>query len=52
MISEDHVILKTAVMMLKIHRNKLHFTFSRCFYPKRLTNEDNISKPNVVHIAR
>ncbi len=25
MISEDHVTLKTAVMMLKIHRNKLHF---------------------------
>ncbi len=26
MISEDHVTLKTGVMMLKIHRNKLHFT--------------------------
>ncbi len=25
MISEDHVTLKTAVMMLKIHRNKLQF---------------------------
>jgi len=25
MISEDHVTLKTGVMMLKIHRNKLHF---------------------------
>jgi len=26
MISEDHVTLKTEVMMLKIHRNKLQFT--------------------------
>ncbi len=25
MISEDHVTLKTAVMMLKIHRNKFYF---------------------------
>ncbi len=25
MISEDHVTLKTAVMMLKIHRNKWQF---------------------------
>ncbi len=25
MISEDHVTLKTGVMMLKIHRNKLQF---------------------------
>ncbi len=25
MISEDHVTLKTAVMMMKIHRNKLQF---------------------------
>ncbi len=24
-ISEDHVTLKTGVMMLKIHRNKLQF---------------------------
>ncbi len=25
MISEDHVTLKTGVMMMKIHRNKLQF---------------------------
>ncbi len=27
--------------------NQLSFTFSRCFYPKRLTNDDNRSSQNI-----
>ncbi len=27
--------------------NQLSFTFSRCFYPKRLTNDDNRSTQNI-----
>ncbi len=38
MISEDHVTLKTGVMMLKIQLCFIYiYSFCRRFYPKRLT---------------